>query len=142
MNDRGVAAGVVGRRLIELNRRPFGRPEAAFYEFVAPAVLSIVAPVVEQELLEAPAGALLDVGCGGGAITARLQRPGRDVVGVDPSLPQLRRLRRRQQLPGVAAAAGALPFGRGAFAAVVSSCALKHWPSRLEGIGECAGARA
>lgn len=121
-----------------MNRRPFGRPEAAFYEWVAaPAVREIVAPVLEDHLRSAPQGPVLDVGCGGGALASQLRREGRAVIGVDPSIPQLRRLRRTSRLPCAAASAGALPFGPRAFAAVVSSCAVKHWPSRLDGLTEC-----
>ena len=41
-------------------------------------------------------------------------------------------------MPGVAAPAGALPFPAASFAAVVSSCAVKHWPDLAEGLAECA----
>ena len=41
-------------------------------------------------------------------------------------------------MPCAAAAAAALPFAAGSFAAVVSSCAVKHWPSRLDGLIDCA----
>ena len=140
MPDRYSSSGL-GRRLVELNRRPCGRPEAAFYEWVAaPAVREIVAPVLEDQLRAAPAGRVLDVGCGGGAIASQLCGAGRSVIGVDPSIPQLRRLRRTSRLPCAAAAAGSLPFRSRSFAAVVSSCAVKHWPSRLDGLTECAQA--
>jgi SAM-dependent methyltransferase len=133
--------GALGRRLVDLNRKPFGRPEAAFYEYLAaPAVGRIVAPVLEEQLLAAPPGAVLDVGCGGGAIAAHLRGAGREVIGVEPSIPQLRRLRRTNPLPCAAGVAGALPVRRGAFAAVVASCAVKHWPSRVDGVAECAAA--
>ena len=36
------------------------------------------------------------------------------------------------------ALAGALPFGQEVFDAVVSSCALKHWPDPGVGLRECA----
>jgi SAM-dependent methyltransferase len=125
-------------RLVDLNRRPFGRPEAAFYEWVAaPAVTGIVAPVLEEQLRAAPPGTVLDVGCGGGAIAARLRAGGRSLVGVDPSIPQLQRMRRSTDVPSIAATADALPLWPGSFAAVVSSCAVKHWPSRLDGLTEC-----
>lgn len=130
--------GAVARRVIELNRRPFGRPEAAFYERVAaPAVSKIVAPVIEEQLRAATPGAVLDVGCGGGAIAEQLRHAGRHVVGIDPSIPQLQRMRRNTEVPSVAATANALPLRPRSFAAVVSSCAVKHWPSRLEGLTEC-----
>jgi SAM-dependent methyltransferase len=131
--------GRLGRRLIDLNRRPFGRADAAYYEMIAgPAVRKIIAPVLVEQLLAAPAGDVLDVGCGGGAIASQLHDAGRAVVGVDPSIPQLLRLRRRTRLACAAASAAALPFARSSFAAVVSSCSVKHWPTRLDGIAECA----
>lgn len=132
--------GRLAHRLEAVNRRPFGRPEAAFYEFIAaPAVRSVVGPVLVEEVAAAPPGAVLDVGCGGGAIAADVQASGRVVVGVDPSTPQLTRLGRRGRTLGRAAAsAQALPFASGSFAVVVSSCAIKHWPDRQLGLAECA----
>ena len=129
-----------GSRLDRFNRRPFSRPEAAFYELVsAPAVRTILSPVILHEVRGAPAGTVLDVGCGGGAIVADVRASGRQVVAVDPSIPQLRRVRRRRaDLGGTAALAGALPFRSGSFAAVMSSCAIKHWPDISEGLAECA----
>ena len=121
-----------------MNQRPFGRPEAAFYELVAaPAVRRIVGPILLDQLA-AFDGPVLDVGCGGGAISRALRRTGRRVVGVDPSVAQMRRtVGGSDPVPGVAASATALPFAGGSFDAVVSSCAIKHWPSRDDGIAEC-----
>jgi SAM-dependent methyltransferase len=125
-------------RLADLHRRPFGRPEAAFYEWVAaPAVSSIVAPVLAEQVRPAASGAVLDLGCGGGAIAARLREAGRSVIGIDPSIPQLRRVRRSTAVPSIAATADALPLRLHSFAAVVSSCAVKHWTARLDGLIEC-----
>jgi SAM-dependent methyltransferase len=133
------STGRIARRLIDLNRRPFGRAEAAYYEVVAaPAVRAIVAPVLLEQLRAAPTGQVLDVGCGGGVLTSQLGDGGRTVVGVDPSIPQLERLRRRARLSCAAASAAALPFAPASFAAVVSSCAVKHWPNRRDGLAECA----
>lgn len=138
MSQHTSLFGSLEALLIGLNQRPFRGPEAAFYEFMAaPAVASIVTPVLEAQLESAPSGDILDVGCGGGSITAQLQRPKRAVIGSDPSTIQTSRARRNHDLWCVTAGAGALPFAEGTFSAVVSSCAVKHWPSRLEGIVEC-----
>lgn len=130
----------LGRRVSDLNQRPFSRFEAAFYEFVAaPAVRAIISPVLVEELRAAPAGAVLDVGCGGGAMTRDVQACGRAIVGSDPSIPQLERLRRHtSNLECAGASAVSLPFSAESFAAVVSSCSIKHWPDRMAGLVECA----
>ena len=130
----------LGRQVSKLHHRPFGRPEAAFYELVAaPAVRAIITPVLVEQLRGAPAGVVLDIGCGGGAMTRDVQASGRRVVGSEPSIPQLERLRRHSSsLECAGASAGALPFTAGAFAAVVSSCSIKHWPDRTAGLIECA----
>ena len=134
-------AGWIDRRLASLNRRPFGRVESAFYEFVgAPASRRIIAPVVREELRAATPQTVLDVGCGGGALTEDLAAPGRTVVGVEPSGSQLRRLaeRRQRSFQAAAATAAHLPFASGSFDAVISSCTIKHWPDMAEGLAECA----
>lgn len=129
-------SGWLGRQMVALNRRPFGRVEAAFYETVAaPAVRALLAPVLLKELEQAAAGTVLDVGCGSGALTHDLVAPGRTVVGVDPSTAQLGRLRRRAvPIESAAASAAALPFDANGFDAVVSSCAIKHWPVPPDGL--------
>ena len=121
-----------------MNRGSFNRAEAAVYELLsAPAVRTIVSPVLTEAVVGAPRGLVLDVGCGSGALTEDLRDGEHDVIGTDPSVPQLRRLRRRGGAACVAAPAGALPFPSGAFAAVVSSCSIKHWPSLPQGLSEC-----
>lgn len=89
-----MAAGWFARQLRALNRRPFGRAESAFYEYVAaPAVRRIVAPILTREL-DGSGPRVLDVGCGAGDLTSELRGAARAVVGVDPSAAQLQRLRR------------------------------------------------
>jgi SAM-dependent methyltransferase len=123
-------------RLIDLNRGSFNGLEAAFYELLsAPAVREIVSPVLVDALHDKFPGLVLDVGCGSGALTEDLERAGHQVVGVDPSVPQL--LRRRSAIACVAAPAGRLPFPDATFAGVVSSCSVKHWPSLSDGLSEC-----
>ena len=125
------------RRMVDLNRGPFNGIEAAFYEFLsAPAVRAIVSPVL-VDTLHGVDGVVLDVGCGSGDVTRDLRVRCPDVIGADPSVPQLRRLRRRNVLPCVAAPADALPFPSATFGAVVSSCSVKHWPSLASGLAEC-----
>lgn len=126
------------QRLVDLNRGSFNGLEAAFYELLsAPAVREVVSPVLVEAVRDAPAGLVLDVGCGSGDLTRDLAGGARGVVGVDPSLPQLKRLRHRHELLCCAASAGALPFATGTFSAVVTSCSIKHWPSTSDGLSEC-----
>lgn len=109
-----------------------------FYELLsARAVRAIVSPVLAGVVHDAPPGLVLDVGCGGGDLTEDLQDEDHEAVGVDPSVPQLQRLRRRRTAACVAAPAGELPFPTGTFSAVVSSCSIKHWPSLAQGVSEC-----
>lgn len=120
-------------------RRSFSSPEAFLYEaLIAPALCRLVAPVVLRHL---GAGPVLDVGCGGGSLSARIAQERRcRVVGIDPSPAQMARVGRRRggvQVDGARASAMALPFASGPFGSVVSSCALKHWPHATLGLVEC-----
>lgn len=82
---------------------------------------------------------VLDVGCGGGALTRDLGASGRAVIGIDASVPQLQRLQRRAvPIACAAASAQGLPFASNSFDAIVSSCAIKHWPDASLGLAECA----
>jgi ubiquinone/menaquinone biosynthesis C-methylase UbiE len=132
--------GLIDRVSAGVCRRAFSSPEALAYEIcVAPAVCEAVAHDVVRRM---PSGLVLDVGAGGGRLAEVLCGARRDVVAVDPSRSQARRVTRRRAegggLRSVCASAGELPFRSGSFDGVVSCCALKHWPDPIAGLIECA----
>src|SRR5262249_62037033 len=91
-------------------------PTPRFVAELAPGAVGLLAPQ--------PAERILDLGCGDGYLTARLQAAGCDVLGVDASPAQVQAARRagvRAQL----AAAEALDFQE-EFDAVFSNATL-HW---------------
>lgn len=74
-----------------------------------------------------PRGSGLDVGCGTGALTARLAAAGYPMIGVDPSPGMLAVLRGRASEVGAIVASGtALPFTDDRFALVLSVASLHH----------------
>lgn len=84
-----------------------------------------ILPLVARHL--AGARRVLDVGCGEGQVARRLAAAGATVVGVDPAAAQLAVARARAGGPVYArSSADALPFGDGAFDAVVICLALEH----------------
>ena len=87
-----------------------------------------------------PGERILDVGCGTGALAARLLDAGARVriVGADLAPAMLRHARRKLggRAPLVAADAVHLPFVRGSFDVVVSNSSLHYWPSAQAGLGE------
>lgn len=88
---------------------------------------------VALELLGAPSGTLLDVGCGGGSHTRAFADAGWQVTGVDPSSEQLR-LARERGCDVVQASAESLPFDDDSFDAVVSTWThtdVDDWPATL-----------
>lgn len=112
--------------------------EAARYDRRWAAYLRGSMELLRPWLAEAPAGALLDVGCGTAVLLDFLRAwrvaPER-YVGVDPSLAMLRRAAGRTG--GLAAgAAEALPFRDGAFDTVVSASAFHYWPEPRAGLAE------
>jgi ubiquinone/menaquinone biosynthesis C-methylase UbiE len=74
-----------------------------------------------------PPATVLDVGCGTGALAARLADSGYEVVGLDPSRGMLEILRERA--PGVEAVLGSameIPFAEGEFDLSLSVATLHH----------------
>ena len=67
---------------------------------------------------------VLDIGCGSGAMSRDLARPGRVVIGLDLSTSELREASLRGPGPWVRADARRLPFADGSIDAVVSSLGL------------------
>lgn len=97
---------------------------------------SLPAHVVEHYLqkrtafiqAEVPTGAsVLDVGCGTGALAARIRKVGYQVVGVDPSQGMLRVLKgRASSVDAVAACGMALPFADDRFDLVYCVAVMHH----------------
>jgi ubiquinone/menaquinone biosynthesis C-methylase UbiE len=74
-----------------------------------------------------PAGRVLDVGCGTGALAGRLADRGYTVVGVDPSEGMLEVMRaHRPEVKAVQASGTALPFDSDGFDLVLTVAALHH----------------
>jgi len=93
------------------------------YARTARFVSELGAPVVD--LLAPAAGErILDLGCGDGALTARLAAAGAEVVGIDAS-PDMAAAARERGLDARVADAAALPF-EAEFDAVFSNAAM-HW---------------
>jgi ubiquinone/menaquinone biosynthesis C-methylase UbiE len=73
--------------------------------------------------------AVLDLGCGTGTMTRRLQEQGFRASGLDFSFESLRRLRKAaESIPTVQADAIAHPFGSASFDAVTCLGAWRHFP--------------
>jgi len=78
-------------------------------------------------LAHCPRGSGLDVGCGTGALAARLAAAGYEMVGVDPSEGMLAVLRERAPAVRAVTAAGtSLPFADGSFDVVISVAVMHH----------------
>ena len=90
--------------------------EARFVAELGMPVLALLAPQAGERIL--------DLGCGDGALTARLEELGCEVVGVDAD-PDMIRAARARGLDARLADGAALPF-RDEFDAVFSNAAL-HW---------------
>ena len=76
----------------------------------------------------APAGTLLDAGCGTGGLLARLSAalPDRAAIGLDADHFACERARAKSGRPVCAGSVNALPFADGAFGAIVSADVLCH----------------
>jgi ubiquinone/menaquinone biosynthesis C-methylase UbiE len=96
-----------------------------------------------------PAGSILEVGCGGGFLTALLAREGKRAVGVDMAAPddlthsrgleapaKLARALGAANLGFLGCSAETLCFRDGAFDLVLSSYVLEHVPDRPRAIAE------
>jgi SAM-dependent methyltransferase len=78
-------------------------------------------------LRHCPPGAALDVGCGTGALAARLAGAGYETVGVDPSEGMLEVLRQRSpRVRAVRGSAESLPFPDDSFDVVLTVAVLHH----------------
>jgi SAM-dependent methyltransferase len=74
-----------------------------------------------------PAGSMLDVGCGTGALARRLASAGYEVTGVDPSEGMLQVMRERSpEIRAVQASGTELPFDSDRFDVVLSVAAFHH----------------
>jgi ubiquinone/menaquinone biosynthesis C-methylase UbiE len=80
-------------------------------------------------------GRVLEVGCGNGAVAARL-RAGHDVVAVDVTLASARATRRRAGCAVAVAGLPALPFADRAFDTVVCAHTLEHVPDLFRAAAE------
>lgn len=96
---------------------------------------SLPAHVVEHYLRKrvafvlehSPGGSALDVGCGTGALAARLADAGYDVTGIDPSAGMLDVLRgRAPEVRAVEGTGTALPFDADSFEVVFTVAVLHH----------------
>jgi ubiquinone/menaquinone biosynthesis C-methylase UbiE len=120
-------------------RRAFSSPEALLYELtIAVALCRVVEPVLGPHLR---GKSVLDVGCGGGRLAVAIAHgTQRTVVGLDPSMAQVRRFTRRgtAACPAVRGQAETLPFRTASFDSVYSSCVFKHWLLPANGLSECA----
>jgi ubiquinone/menaquinone biosynthesis C-methylase UbiE len=118
-----------------------------FYRFLS-KVYDTVNPVfwndrMRNEALDmlevSPEERVLDVGCGTGFATAGLVERGADVDGLDQSLHQLAKARKKDELDGVRFVRGDaenLPYADETFDAVWSSGSIEYWPTPVDALRE------
>jgi SAM-dependent methyltransferase len=102
-------------------------------------------PEYTEQILPAIASGLrgarlvVDVGSGEGQVARRLQAGGADVVGIDPSTPQVAQAARRGRGPSyLLAAAGGLPFRDEVFDGAVACLVFEHIDDVDQAIAEVA----
>ena len=119
---------------------PHGRV-AALHEY-NPMRARYYLDVLRRELPDVERPHVLDIGCGGGLLTAELAVNGCHAVGIDRSLPSLRVARPHLAPPSgphtevAGAVAEALPFGAQTFDAVIASEVIEHVASAPRLIAE------
>ncbi len=79
---------------------------------------------------------VLDVGCGTGFFTEGILQRVEDVTGLDITTEQLRRARRKLEVPLVRGDAERLPFRDAAFDACLSAGSVEYWPSPMAALRE------
>ena len=138
MGARRIRAWSWLSRLAEgVCQRAFSSPEAFLYEAtIAESLRRVVLPALRPHVI---GHRVLDVGAGGGRLAMALAES-YSVIGIDPSVAQVRRFRRRLNGKAVPLQAGgeSLPFANDAFDTVYSSCVFKHWSSPQTALAECA----
>jgi ubiquinone/menaquinone biosynthesis C-methylase UbiE len=106
------------------------------YARARPAYHHHVIERLEEVLVDSlPFGQALDVGCGTGGSTIAIERLATTVVGIDPSLPMLRRADIGAVCAFVVGQAEKLPFQHSTFDLVTASSAF-HWFDRASFLDE------
>jgi ubiquinone/menaquinone biosynthesis C-methylase UbiE len=113
---------------------------SAFYELVFTDHLvhaRTMAATVSEEFPRRGRIKILDVACGTGVLSRRLDEQGFSMTGLDFSLQSLRRLKQASgAIPLIQADAAALPFGSASFDVVTCLGAWRHFPDPLRVLHE------
>ena len=125
-------------RLREFERAAHTRMAPGYDAFFSP-VTALATPALLDAAAVGPGSRVLDVACGPGRVAAAAAARGAVATGVDlaPGMVALA----RSLHPGIAfreADVEALPFGDGAFDALVCSFGLGHFPRPEAAVAECA----
>jgi len=122
-------------------KEEFTRQADTFDKYAAKADDSVEARF-QEAVGAAGSGAILDVACGPGVVTAALAGRAREVTAFDATPAMLEKARKRCAAAGhdnvrfEQGNAEALPFGDGAFDAVVTRLAIHHFPDPKGVAGE------